>query len=183
MNIIDNLLARIPINEVMIKTTINSYAVIERIDRSGQPDLIIPEGHPTYTVESEFDGNYFKVRGKLFDEKGNEQFPSPTLRLFGIAILLPIRIDPVFHGRVFDDGDRGSTIYGNFGLPFSILLLLCALALLLAGKLYPRLAEDFTSFTFFLVLVSVFNFPQFYSERSEVVDFLKGLFFDVIRKE
>lgn len=182
MNIIDKFLARIPLTEVTIWTTINSNAVMERIEYGLMPVLIKRNRGEFFTFHGSYDENYFKIQARLKNSDGEDTFPNDISVGIGF-IRFPINIEtsPIFYGRVFDDGDNGSIIKGHFGLPFPTLGLLLALVLLTIQWIVPKWSNLFAILIVFLILWSVMNMMEFITERKGILDFLKGLFYDVIQ--
>lgn len=176
MNILDEILARIPISEVTIKTTIDSYAVIERIEYWAKPGRIRRQGKQWFIFDGSYRGNYFKIQGHKTNYDGVDAFPTNTFT--GI----PIETSPAFYGRVFDDGD-GSIIRGHFGLPFPGLIALGILLLLFVGRIYPNWWNTSLGVSLLLMVWIVFSLVELIVERRGVLDFLKGLFSDVIQTE
>lgn len=175
MNRLDETLARVPLNEVTIRTTIDSYAVIERIQHAVQPVLFIPRKGQSFTFHGSCRGNYFKLHCHYYNSDGEDAYPN--WELFGLAL----ETSPAFYGRVFDLEAGSAVIRGHFGLPLPTFLLSCALSMLLFGML-SKSCEDFAFFlSLGLIFYSVFSMFEFYTERKGILDFLKGLFFDVTK--
>src|SRR5512138_3089131 len=127
MNIIDEMLARIPISEVTIKTTLGSYAVIELIEARAKPGRLKRQGKQWFSFEASYRGNYFKIQAHLTNYDGEDAFPPNTFAI------IPLETSPTFYGRVFDRGEEGAIIRGHFGFPSPGLIALCILLLLLLG--------------------------------------------------
>lgn len=181
MNIINKFLARIPFTEVTIRTTINSYAVIERIEYGVKPILTKRNRGEFFTFHGSYEGNYFKIQAHLRNSDGEDAFPSN--KSVGIGFIqFPVNMEtsPVFYGRVFDNGGDGAIIKGHFGLPFPTLGLLFALALLATQWINQKWTDALMILSIFLILWSVMNITEFAIERKGILDFLKGLFYDVI---
>lgn len=181
MNAIDNILARIPVREVTIKTAIDSYAVIERLQHGVAP-LPLPPRQRTFffTFEGSYEGNFFKIQAHARNPTGEDLFPPATVRIGFLQSPFPIETSPVFYGRVFDREEGGALIQGHFGIPFPALGSLCTLIILAAGKAYPAWGTfSFTLSLFFLVL-SIETLVEFHIERKAILDFLQGLFYDAI---
>ena len=183
MNIIDKFLARIPISEVIITTTINSYSVIERVEHGVQRSYKKRQWEPFFTFDGSFVGNYFKIQGHLIDPSGEDT--SPGSFSIGIPFLnfLRIEVSPKFYGRVFDDPKTGAIIRGHFGVPFPTLFLIFALLMLVIGFLYQDWADYSLGFALFLVLCSVLSLREYLTVRKEIIDFLKGLFHEVTKAD
>lgn len=187
MNLLDNYIAKIPLSEVTIKTTINSVAVLERIEWGTRPCYRKPFQGDYFTFHSSYYGNYFRVQSHFRKSDGKDTFPKywPTIRIAFLILKLPFGVEtsPVFYGRVFDDGDQGATIKGHFGIPFPILSLFCVLLLMLIAKSTPDLKELTLTIAAFLLFWSIISVIEFIVERKGIIDFLAGLFHDVYRKE
>lgn len=184
MNILDKLIVRIHFSEVTIKTTINSHAVIERIEHGLKPFFIKRQGKQFFTFDGLYEGNYFVLQGHLRNADGGDAFS--TTFYVGVAFIrIPVNAEtsPKFYGRVFDDGDHGSTIKGHFGIPFPTFALICVMALLGVAKFYPNWAELSAGFSLILIIWSLASLIEFTTERKGIIDFLSGLFNDVIKKE
>jgi len=182
MNIIDKVLVRIPFNEVTIRTTINSYSVIERIEHGLKPFFIKRQKGQFFTFEGAYEGNYFVLQGHLRNSNGDDAFPNTSY--VGIAFIrIPVKTEtsPTFYGRVFDDGENGAIIKGHFGIPFPTFALTCVLILLGFAKFYPKWSDISIGLSFFLIIWSVMSLIEFTTERKGIIDFLKGLFYDVIK--
>ena len=181
MNIFDEFIAKIPVSEVTIKTSISSYAVIERLERGIMPSFIIRHRESSFSFEGSYSGNYFRLQGHFINSDGEDAFPNKTSVGIGF-IRLPVRIEtsPTFYGRVRDT-DNGSIIKGHFGFPFPILSLFLVLILFIFAMFYPAINGVVLGFATFLLVWSVFSLPEFITERKGIMDFLKGLFSDVIK--
>ncbi len=181
MNKIDLFFAKITISEVVLKTSINSLAVIERLEYALKPMLKKKQDGEYYIFYGSYWGNYFKIQGHQMNPDGTDAFPNEGEVRFAI-FSFPIRIEtsPSFYGRVFDD-EAGSIIRGHFGLPFIILSLVCFLIIYFITWLLPKLANVTLIFALFFLMWSLFSIIEFIMERKAIIDFLKGLYFDVIR--
>lgn len=156
MNFIDKFFARFPLNEVTIQTTINSYAVIERIEFGVQPFFAKWPKGVFFTFEGAYAGNYFVLQGHLRDPNGEDAYPSSTFIGFGsFGIRIPTETSPKFYGRVFDDGDNGSTIRGHFGFPFPIFALMCVIILLVLALVFPKWVALFLQVAIFVFILSL----------------------------
>ena len=177
MNPIDLVLAKVPISEITIKTTINSCAVIERIDRCILPIFRTRQNGQYFIFDGSYEGNYFFLRGHLKNCDGKDAFTSNSYVGFAF-IRIPVKIEtsPIFYGRVFNDGENGSTIKGHFGIPFPTLTLVIVLGLFAAAKLLPKWSELIISPSLILIFLSVMHLDQFITERKGIIDLLKGLF-------
>jgi len=180
MNSIDKFLAKIPLNDVTIRTDIDSVSVIERIDFGVRPVHRSRQRSHYYSFEGSYYGNYFRIQGHLMNPDGSDVFPEGVLYLSVGFIGFPFGIEssPTFYGRVFDDGE-GSIIRGHFALPFPILSLLVVLLLLFIGSVIPFFQFYAHSLSIFLVVWSITSWIEFFIERKAILDFLKGLLFDV----
>jgi hypothetical protein len=182
MNMIDKILARIPFSEVAYRTTINSYSVIERIEQGVKPFLVKWQKDQFFTFDGSYTGNYFILQGHLRNPDGEDAFPNtPTVGIAFIRIPVKIETSPTFYGRVIDDGDNGATINGHFGIPFPIFALLCVIVLLGIAKLYPEWSDISLFFSIFFLMWSIMSLNEFITERKGMIDFLNGLFYDVIK--
>jgi len=181
VNFLDRILARIPFTEVTIKTSVSSFAVIERVGCGLQPALFMRQRSQFFTFEGSDQGNYFKIQGHLRNPDGQDAFPNKIY--IGIAFIrIPLRIEtsPTFYGRVFDDAD-GAIIRGHFAIPFPILALVIVLLLFLFGVVYPVWLKLSLWISLCLIAWSLVSLVEFITERQGILDFLKGLFADVIR--
>lgn len=184
MNIIDNFLVRIPLTEITIKTTINSYSVIERIEYGVKPFFMRQQKGQFFTFNGTYEGNYFILQGHLRNPDGEDAFPSTSyINIAFIRIPLQTETSPTFYGRVFDDDDNGAIIKGHFGIPFPTFALICVIGLLGFAKFYPKWSEYSLIFSFFLIMRSIFSLIEFVTERKGIIEFLKGLFYDVIKTQ
>lgn len=184
MNIIEKSLAKIPFNEVIIKTTIPAKAIIERIDYGVKPFFNRRQQGQFFTFDGSYEENYFKIQGHLRNPNGEDAFPNKvSIRIAFVRLPLRIETSPTFYGRVFDDENNGATIKGHFGIPFPTFALVCVLVVLLIAKIYPRFSEISLFFSIFLLIWSVTSIIEFITERKGIIDFLKGLFHDVIKTE
>lgn len=182
MNIIEKSLAKIPFNEVTIKTSIPAKAVIERIDHGVKPFFNRRQQGQFFTFDGSYDENYFKIQGHLRNSDGEDAFPNKaSIRIAFVRLPLQMETSPTFYARVFDDEDNGATIKGHFGIPFPAFTLVCVLLLLLTAKIYPRFSDISLFFSIFMLIWSVTSILEFITERKGIIDFLKGLFYDVIK--
>lgn len=182
MNIFDKILVRVPFSEVTIKTTINSYSVIERIEQGLKPFLMKPQKHQFFTFEGSYEGNYFVLQGHLRNANREDAFPNTShVRVAFIRIPVRTETSPTFYGRVFDEGENGAIIKGHFGVPFPTFALMCALALFGIAKYYPEWSGISIALALFLIMWSVMGLVEFSTERKGLIDFLHGLFYDVIK--
>jgi hypothetical protein len=182
MNIIDKILVRLPFSEVTIRTTINSSSVIERVEQGLKPFFIKRQKGQFFTFDGSYNGNYFVLQGHLRNSNGDDAFPNTSY--LGIAFIrIPVKIEtsPTFYGSVFDDGDNGAIIKGHFGVPFPIFALICVLVLLGVAKFYPEWSELLIGFSIFLIIWSIMSLIEFATERKGIINFLEGLFYDVIK--
>ena len=181
MNAIDKILAKLPLNHVTIRTTIDSASIIERIEFGIQPTQRKRQRSEYYTFEGSYYGNYFKIQGHLMNPDGSDAFPKggPYVSVGFVGIPLNIETSPTFYGRVFDK-EEGSIISGHFALPFPILSLLLVIILLIGGLIFPVIQIVTHTLVLILLLWSVSSLIEFYTERKAIIDFLKGLLFDVI---
>jgi len=180
MRRLDEVLVKIPASTVMLKTTIPSYAVIERLEYSVMPVFTRWKKEQHFVFDGSFTGNYFTIQAKLKESNNEDVFPPQSVFVNGFR-LFSVETSPVFYGRVFDDGDAGSTIQGHFGVPFPFL---CLLSVLVSGgiaMIISGLMKFLPEFALIMIFISVFSMPEFITERDGVIDFLKGLFYDVIR--
>jgi hypothetical protein len=178
------MLVRIPASTVKLKTTINSHAVIERLEYSVMPVFVRWKREQHFVFDGSFEGNYFTIRARLIESNNEEVFPPDSFFvtiLFFTFRLLTVETSPVFYGRVFDDGDAGSTIEGHFGVPAPFLCLISILVLGIVSAIIPGSMGFLPEFSMLMIFVSIFKIPEFITERNGIIDFLKGLFFDVIR--
>lgn len=181
MNILDETLAKFPMSEVVIKTSIGSYAVIERVEFATKPMLIKKQNNQYFTFSGTYKANYFKIQSHLRNPDGNDAFPSnSSIRIAFVRIPLNLETSPIFYGRVFDD-DQGSVLRGHFGFPFPALLSLGVMILLVIGKIYPNLSEFAFGISLVMIVWAIFSLIEFFTERKGIIDFLRGLFFDVVR--
>lgn len=179
----EEFLAKIPLTELTIKTTIPSYSVIERIEYGIKPFLVKRQGGEFYTFEGAYYGSHFKIQSKYRKSNGEDAFPNGFLLSIPLfAAWIKMETSPVFYGRVIEES-KGATIKGHFGIPFPIGALLAALILLLAGKLYPIISGYTNTLSVFLIAASLFSLTEFITERKGTIDFMKGLFYDVIRQD
>ncbi len=184
MNLLDQVLVRIPFREVTIRTTINSYSVIERLECGIRPTFRKPSKGPFFTFEGSYHGNYFVLRGHWRNPNGEDAFPNTFyVRIAFLSIPVQIETSPKFYGRVFDDGERGAIIAGHFGIPSPAAALSCVLALLGIAKFYPHWSEIALGLAFLLFIWSFPRLLEFFIEKEGILNFLQGLFYDVIRKE
>ncbi len=182
MNIFDDILARIPLTEVTIKTTLPAYAVMERVDYGVRPCLMRRQRSQYFTFEGSSEGNYFKIQGHLTNPNGKDAFPrGGYIGIAFIGVPLNIETSPTFYGRVFNDGE-GAIIRGHFAVPFPMLSLLVVMLLLVLGWMFPRLHEISLGFSLFMVMWSIMSLIEYVTERKGILDFLQGLFFGVIKK-
>lgn len=183
MNAIDNFVARIPFSEVTIRTSLNSYEVIERIERGVAPAFNKKNGGEFYTFEGGYDGNYFVIQTHRRKETGEDAYPDDfyvTLLFFRFKV--KAEASPIFYGRVFDDEQTGSTIKGHFGLPFPTFCLLIALIMMGFIIRFPQYRDGLAIIPMVSVLISLWTLNEFIDERKGILDFLKGLFYDVTVK-
>jgi len=181
MNKLDLFFAKIPISEITIRASINSLAVIKRLEYSFKPTIMLMKNEEQYEIYGSYWGNYFKIRGHILNSDGTNVFPQGLV--VGFAFLrFTIKVDtsPMFYGRVFDDKD-GSTIRGHFGLPFIIFSLMCVLLILIICWFFPKLADFLGFFAIAFLFWTSYASIEFIAERKAIIDFLKGLYFDVIR--
>ncbi len=183
MKIIDDMLARIPLKEVELKTSLPSPQVIERLKVGLMPVLIKRNREEYFTFEGSYNGFYMKIRCHLHDREGKHEFQQ-TGFISMLFFVLPIRLDtsPTFYGWITDD-EKGSIIRGHFGLPYPIVTLLIAMAAIWITMSFPILEKLTFIVVFFSLFMSITSIIGFIVERKAIIDFLKGLFFDVIRKE
>jgi hypothetical protein len=188
MNILDLILARINANAVKVKTTVDSYAVIERIEKYLGKGRKIRDGDSFYTYEGTYKGNYFKIQCHLLDAFGNDKFPAEkwiTVDLPFYSFQIPYRFEtsPVFYANVFDD-ESGSVIRGHFGIPLPFLYLIAAIVMLL-GALW--LGGTIRSYLFVLgiglTIIGTRHLREFFTEREGTLIFIQNIFKDVIREE
>jgi hypothetical protein len=183
MNPLGEFLAKLPLTEVSLKTSIGSYSVMERLDAGFMPALRMRHSGSFYTFQGNHKGNYFQIQCHFCNPDGKDAFPNESWLSVG-PIRIPFRIEtsPNFYGRVFDDAG-GSYIQGHFGIPAPTLALIGVPFILFLRKMVPPL--DGLSFFFMIALIffAVFGMNEYYIERKGIIDFLKGLFGDVIRKD
>jgi hypothetical protein len=175
------MLVRIPASTVKLKTTINSHTVIERLEYSVMPVFTRWKRERHFVFDGSFEGNYFTIRARFKESNNEEVFPPYNVFVYGFR-LFSIETSPVFYGRVFDDGDAGSTIQGHFGVPFPFLCLISVLAIGGIAAIIPGLPNLLPEFSLIAIFLSLFGIREFITERNGVVDFLKGLFYDVVRE-
>jgi hypothetical protein len=185
MNTIDHFLTRLPFNSVTIKTNLDSYSVISRIELAERMKLRRRNENRYFTFETDYEGNYFTIQARTCKEDGSDEFkPTGTLTILGIGIPIPIEQSPILYGRVFDnEGGQRSTIRCHFGLPIPIYLASLSLMMVLLTFIYPNWVE-FTMTVFSLCFIwSIYAFYQFVVERNGIIDFMTRLFNDVISNE
>ena len=141
MRRLDEMLVRIPASTVKLKTTINSHAVIERLEYSVMPVFTRWKRERHFVFDGSFEGNYFTIRARFKESNNEEVFPPYNVFVYGFR-LFSIETSPVFYGRVFDDGDAGSTIEGHFGVPFPFLCLISVLAYRGDCSDHPRITKS-----------------------------------------
>jgi hypothetical protein len=181
MHIIDKIIARIPISEVVIRTSIKSYAVIERIECGIQPSFFRDHFERYFTFHQDWSSNYFIIQSTIHEPDGSDAYPMIIYVSIG-PVGFPIKIEasPIFYGRVFDD-EQGSTIRGHFGFAFPHLLVSLAILSLIIGRLIPIISETTNGLSILLISGSVFALRGFIDERDCTIDFLTGLFYNVPR--
>ena len=155
---------------------------MERVDYGVRPCLTRGQRSQYFTFEGSSEGNYFKIQGHLTNPNGTDVFPrGGYIGIAFIAIPLNIETSPTFYGRAFNDGD-GAIIRGHFAIPFPMFSLLVVLLLLALDWMFPRLHDFSFIFSLFLISWSIMSLVEYLTERRGILDFLKGLFFDVIKK-
>ncbi|MBL8098459.1 MAG: hypothetical protein JNK81_04720 [Anaerolineales bacterium] len=183
MNLFDEIITHLPINEVRIKTNLTSESIMERIERGLKPAQVDWQESKFFTFHGSYKDNNFKIHVNSINSDGSDVFPNRTTIGIGF-ILIPLTMDtsPVFYGKVIKD-ETGAVIKGHFGIPFPIMALLGVFPLVLFAKLFSRFQEALLVVSLFLVIWSISRLIEFVSERKAILDFLKGLFFDVIKNE
>jgi len=183
MNSVEKYLAKLPYNEITIRTTINSLSVIERIEFGVLPVERKRQRTQYYSFEGSYHGNYFKIQGHLINPDGSDVFPKAGYISIGfIGFPLGIESSPAFYGKVFDS-EEGSIINGHFAIPFSFILLLVVLLVIYLGRVFPGFYSFSTILSMFLLLWSFSSLFEYFIERKAIIDFLKGLLFDVIKEK
>lgn len=183
MNSVEQILVKIPITEITIKTTIHSQAVIQRIEHGVKPTFHkLQRGAWDYfTFRGSAKGNFFVVKADLKDREGNDVFKNKVgIGVLFVRMWINLNTTPVFYGRVFDTPDGGSLIQGHFGMPLPTMGLVCILVLALIGRIYPSWSNPILVIGLFLLLASVVSLMEFAVERKGLLDFLRGLFDDVL---
>jgi hypothetical protein len=186
MNLLDLLLTRIDTNAVVARTTIDSYAAIERIEKwLGSNRKYRKEGY-FYTYEGSYKGNYFKIRCHMCSAEGIDAFPADqaiTINLPFYSFRIPYRFEtsPVFYANVFDDED-GSVIRGHFGIPIPFIYLINAIMVLIVAKfLGGVLRSYFFVLGIGLTILGIRNLREFFTEREATLELIQKLFKDVLR--
>jgi hypothetical protein len=179
MHLIDQIIARIPISEVVIKTSIKSYAVIERIECGVMPAFFWRGNGRYFTFYSNYSSNYFIIQSTIREPDGKDSYPTIIYVSIG-PVGFPIKIEtsPIFFGRVFDD-EQGSTIRGHFGFAIPHLLLVVALISLIMARFISSISVIANGLTGLLLLGSILSLREFIDERDCTIDFLTGLFYNV----
>jgi hypothetical protein len=183
MKLIDKFLVRIPLSEISIKTTINSYAVIERIEHTMKPTYMRPQRNQYFTFEGSYEGNYFVIQAHLKNPDGGDAFPNyGSIGVWSFQIPFRYEISPCFYGRVFDV-DGGSVLKGHFGFPLPFVLAPLIIVALFLVNAFHLESAFLTIFIIAAFPLMIFGYIQFVIEREGLTDFLAGLFFNAIRKD
>jgi hypothetical protein len=181
MNIIDKLYTRIIIPVVIIKTSIDSYTVIERIENAVESIKIEPQVSDYFSYRAEYDGNYFSIQSRLHKPDGSDEFPTRKYISIG-PFHIPVYVEssPTFYASVFDD-EKGSVIWGHFGFPIHVLLAVLAIGFIFLGVVYPFWSKATSLMFALLIIASIRSLYQSILERKGIKEFLKKLLADVIR--
>jgi hypothetical protein len=182
MNIIEGILARVPLTEATLKTTLPAHAVMARVENG-----ILPAAHKRqrsiyFTFEGASEGNYFAIRGHATNPDGTDMFPAGGyIGIAFIAIPLHIETSPTFYGRAFSDND-GTIIRGHFAVPFPVIALVLVLVLLGMGWIFPGWRDGTRVFSLVLISWAIISMVEYFTERKAILDFLQGLFYDATRQ-
>lgn len=171
MRRLDEVLVKIPASTVKLKTTVNSHAVIERLEYSVMPVFTRRKRERHFVFDGSFEGNYFTIRARFKESNNEEVFPPEsifvTIYIF-VFRLVTFETSPVFYGRVFGDGEVGSTIEGHFGVPFPFLCLSGALVLGAIAAIIPGLMKIIPDLALIALVLSISHIREFITERDGI---------------
>jgi len=187
MNLLDHFLARINTNAVVIKTTIDSYAVIETIEKWLGANRKIRKGESFYSYKGSYKGNYFKIQCHFHEADGTDAYTADralTINLPFYSFEIPYRFEnsPVFYAHVVDD-EAGSVIRGHFGIPFPFIYFITAIVLLLGAKVLSGVLRSYLFvLAIGLTIVGIRRLREFFTEREGILEFIQRMFMEVFRE-
>ena len=186
MNHVDHFLARIRTNGVVIKTTLDSYSVIEKIEDGLRSNRKIRRRGSLYSYEGSYEGNYFKIQCHYHNQDGTDAFTADraiTINLPFYSFEIPYRFEtsPVFYANVFDD-EAGAVIRGHFGIPLPFIYLIIAIVLLLGARsLSGTIRAYLLVLAIGLIIGGLNKLREFFTEQDGILEFLHHQFKDDIR--
>ncbi len=181
--LVDELISWIPLRDIELPTSLHSTHVYERVAFGTRPGYVRLMHGRYYTFEGGYNGSFIKIRSRLHEPSGKQTFSNAISFLF-FYIGIPIQISscPALYCRVTDD-EHGSVIKGHFGLPYTMVMMIIACALACLMIYFPKSKDSLLLMVLFALIDSINSLNQYIIERTAVIDFLKGLFYDVIRTE
>jgi|WetSurMetagenome_2_1015567.scaffolds.fasta_scaffold354437_2 hypothetical protein len=182
MNTIADFLTRIPITSLSIKTSIKTYAVLERIKNAIDQQETMDKQEKGYFYVVDIEDNYFLLQTAYVKKyESNVLIPENRISFGNAYNLLSMDPVPIFFGKVLDSeyGD-GAIINGHFGIPAPIYLALAVPVLILLTFGFPNVVSCSLPLAGLFLFRSLISVYQFINERKGIKTYLNELFKDVI---